>query len=53
MPDPIVIVSAARTPIGGLLGDFAGLRRRASSAASPSAPPSSAPACPATPSTRC
>ncbi len=23
--DPIVIVSAARTPIGGLLGDFAGL----------------------------
>jgi acetyl-CoA C-acetyltransferase len=25
MHDPIVIVSAARTPIGGLLGDFAGL----------------------------
>ena len=25
MNDPIVIVSAARTPIGGLLGDFAGL----------------------------
>jgi acetyl-CoA C-acetyltransferase len=25
MQDPIVIVSAARTPIGGLLGDFAGL----------------------------
>ena len=25
MADPIVIVSAARTPIGGLLGDFAGL----------------------------
>ncbi|MDQ2779395.1 MAG: acetyl-CoA C-acyltransferase [Pseudomonadota bacterium] len=25
MSDPIVIVSAARTPIGGLLGDFAGL----------------------------
>ncbi len=24
-PDPIVIVSAARTPIGGLLGDFANL----------------------------
>jgi acetyl-CoA C-acetyltransferase len=24
-PDPIVIVSAARTPIGGLLGDFAAL----------------------------
>ena len=23
MPDSIVIVSAARTPIGGLLGDFA------------------------------
>ena len=23
--DPIVIVSAARTPIGGLLGDFASL----------------------------
>ena len=23
MSDPIVIVSAARTPIGGLLGDFA------------------------------
>ncbi|MEY8877805.1 MAG: acetyl-CoA C-acetyltransferase, partial [Leptothrix sp. (in: b-proteobacteria)] len=23
--DPIVIVSAARTPIGGLLGDFAAL----------------------------
>ncbi len=26
MADPIVIVSAARTPIGGLLGDFAGLQ---------------------------
>ena len=25
MPDPIVIVSAARTPIGGLLGDFSSL----------------------------
>jgi acetyl-CoA C-acetyltransferase len=25
MSDPIVILSAARTPIGGLLGDFAGL----------------------------
>jgi acetyl-CoA C-acetyltransferase len=25
MQDPVVIVSAARTPIGGLLGDFAGL----------------------------
>ncbi|MEO3693633.1 acetyl-CoA C-acyltransferase [Roseateles paludis] len=25
MQDPIVIVSAARTPIGGLLGDFSGL----------------------------
>ena len=25
MSDPIVIVSAARTPIGGMLGDFAGL----------------------------
>ena len=25
MTDPIVIVSAARTPLGGLLGDFAGL----------------------------
>ena len=25
MADPIVIVSAARTPIGGMLGDFAGL----------------------------
>ena len=25
MADPIVIVSAARTPIGGLLGDFASL----------------------------
>ena len=25
MSDSIVIVSAARTPIGGLLGDFAGL----------------------------
>ena len=24
-PDPIVIVSAARTPIGGLLGDFSAL----------------------------
>ena len=23
-PDPIVIVSAVRTPIGGMLGDFAG-----------------------------
>ena len=27
MADPIVIVSAARTPIGGLLGDFASPRR--------------------------
>ncbi len=26
MNDPIVIASAARTPIGGLLGDFAGLQ---------------------------
>jgi acetyl-CoA C-acetyltransferase len=26
MNDPIVIVSAARTPIGGMLGDFAGLQ---------------------------
>ena len=26
MNDPIVIVSAARTPIGGLLGDFASLQ---------------------------
>lgn len=26
MSDPIVIVSAARTPIGGLLGDFSGLQ---------------------------
>src|SRR4051812_15120000 len=25
MSDPVVIVSAARTPIGGLLGDFASL----------------------------
>ena len=25
MSDPVVIVSAARTPIGGLLGDFANL----------------------------
>ena len=25
MSDPIVIVSAARTPIGGMLGDFSGL----------------------------
>ena len=25
MSDPIVIVSAARTPIGGLLGDFSSL----------------------------
>ena len=25
MPDSIVIVSAARTPIGGMLGDFSGL----------------------------
>lgn len=25
MPDPVVIVAAARTPIGGLLGDFAAL----------------------------
>ena len=25
MSDPIVIVSAARTPIGGMLGDFSSL----------------------------
>ena len=25
MSDPIVIVSAARTPIGGMLGDFAAI----------------------------
>ena len=28
MNDPIVIVSAARTPIGGLLGDFSSLQAR-------------------------
>jgi hypothetical protein len=52
MSDSIVIVSAARTPIGGLLGDFpprrlgAGRRRH-------QVPPSSAPACRAMPSTKC
>ena len=30
MADPIVIVSAARTPIGGLLGDFSSLQDRKS-----------------------
>ncbi len=49
MSDPIVIVSAARTPIGGLLGDFAPLAAWQLG----SAPRSSAPACPATPWTRC
>ena len=34
MSDSIVIVSAARTPIGGLLGDFSRARRRTSSAPS-------------------
>ena len=53
MADSIVIVSAARTPIGGLLGDFCGLAAPGNSARSPSRPRSSAPACPATPSTKC
>ena len=52
-PDSIVIVSAARTPIGGLLGRLFSARRAASSAPSRSRPRSSAPACPATPSTKC
>ena len=42
--DPIVIVSAARTPMGALPGRAEGLRRAASSAPPPSAPRSSAPA---------
>ena len=46
MTDPIVIVSAARTPIGGLLGDFSSLAAHASSARSRSRPRSSAPASP-------
>ena len=48
--DSIVIVSAARTPIGGLLGDFSVARRARARRASPSRPRSSAPASPATPS---
>jgi hypothetical protein len=52
MADAIVIVSAARTPIGGLLGDFSSLAAY-SSARARSGPPSSAPASPAMPSTRC
>ena len=53
MADSIVIVSAARTPIGGLLGDFSALAAHRARRASPSRPRSSAPASPATPSTRC
>ena len=53
MAESIVIVSAARTPIGGLLGDFAVAAPPGSSARWPSRPRSSAPASPATPSTRC
>ena len=50
--DPIVIVSAARTPIGGLLGDFANLAAWDLGAVAIQAAVS-APASPATPSTKC
>ena len=46
MPDSVVIVSAARTPIGGLLGELAGLQAWC-------ARPSSALACRPMRSTRC
>ncbi len=41
--DPIVIVGAARTPMGGFLGDFKDVSRAASWARAPSPPRWSAP----------
>ena len=52
MSDPIVIVAAARTPIGGFQGALA--RRRAASSAAPRSPrPWPAPASQPTRSTSC
>ena len=52
MADSIVIVSAARTPIGGLLGDFARLAAHELGAVAIKAAVERA-GVPATPSTRC
>ena len=52
MTDPIVIVSAARTPIGGMLGDFASLAAWELGAVAIKAAVERA-GVPATPSTRC
>jgi len=49
--DPIVIVSAARTPIGGMLGDFASLTA-SDLGAWPSRLPLIAPVCRPTRSTK-
>jgi acetyl-CoA C-acetyltransferase len=43
MSDPIVIVAAARTPMGGFMGDFACADLRPARQRQPSRPPSSAP----------
>ena len=52
MTEPIVIVSAARTPIGGMLGDFSGLAAHELGAVAIKAAVERA-GVPATPSTRC
>ncbi len=52
MSESIVIVGAARTPMGGFQGDFSS-SRRTTSAAPPSRPPSSAPASRPTASAKC
>ena len=53
MTESIVIVSAARTPMGGLQGDFVAPRAHDLGARRDQAPPSSAPASRPTASTRC
>ncbi len=53
MAESIDIASAARTPIGGLHGDFAPLAGWDQPGATAIKARSSAPACRATPSTRC
>ena len=50
--DPIVIVGAARTPMGGFLGDFKDVPARLRSARAPFRPRSSGPESRPTASTR-
>ncbi len=53
MSEAIVIVSAARTPIGGLLGDFSSLAAWELGAVAVKAAVERVPGCPATRSTKC